>query len=226
MIKICKVVGVTLPCLLAMSASANTFTFDTGVISIGGQTSDAEAVVTTGAGVLNITLRNLEADPISVIQCISGLGITLSGGQTTGSLTSSSGLARTVNSGGSFTDGSAVPTGWMLTGSLPGISLDVLGTTTGPAHLVIGGPGTGGTYDLAKGSIAGNGPHNAFLAGDVTFSINVNGLTSNDKVSSVLFQFGTTAGTNYTATIPDAGTTVSLLGTALLGLGLIRRRLS
>jgi hypothetical protein len=179
---------------------------------------------------LSITLVNLEANPTDVTQLISDLSFTLSSGQTSGNLTSSSGLERTVAGNGSFADGSLpVDTGWALTG----LHLDVLGTPIGPAHLIIGPPDASNKYSNANGSIAGNGPHNPFLAGDVTFTISIPILTDQDNVTSATFSFGTTAGQNLvpgvpqiTNTIPDGGTTVLLLGAGLSGLGLVRRKLS
>src|SRR5579885_2241673 len=90
-------------CGLALSASANTVTFDTASGSTaGGQPVDGEAVFNTGNGTLSITLRNLQADPTSVVQAISGLFFTLSSGQTAGTLTSSSGTELTITGGGTF----------------------------------------------------------------------------------------------------------------------------
>ena len=213
----------TLACisLVAASAGAATMTFDTGAISLGGQTVDAEAIVTTGAGTVTVTLRNLEADPTAVIQNISGFGFTLSGGLGAGSsLSSSSGLERTVAANGSFHDGSSVSTGWTLNNLfLNGLG----GAANTPAHTIIGGPGGGGTYDLANSSIAGNGPHNPFLAGDVTFTISLSGVNSDTTISGPIFQFGTSGDQ---IGVPDGGTTVLLLGAALSGLGMLRRKLS
>jgi hypothetical protein len=181
----------------------------------------------TSANTLTITLVNLEANPTDVAQAISDLSFGLSSGQTSGSLTSSSGIERTVNSNGTFTDGAVpVDTGW----SLAGLSLDVLGTPIGPAHLVIGPPGPGSNYSNANGSIAGNGPHNPFLEGDVSFTINIPGLTANDSVNSATFSFGTSGNVNVPGVVvppvvPDGGATLILLGGAVSALGLIRRKL-
>lgn len=220
-----KIVGaVTLGmCMLAVSASANTITVDTGAVSLGGSTVSGEAVFTTGAGVLNITLRNLEADPTSVGQCISGLSFVLSSGQTSGTLASSSGKERTIASNGTFTDGSTVATGWALNN----LFLNLLGTGTAPEHTIVGGPGTGNLYH-GNSSIVGNGPHNPFLAGDVTFTIDITGLTANSTIIGTMFQFGTSPGSDVTTgrvpPVPDGGMTLALLGTSLCGLGLFARR--
>ena len=57
------------------------------------------------------------------------------------------------------------------------------------------------------------------------------GLTSADTVTSATFSFGTKAGVNVTGVpssvlLPDGGTTIVLLGMALSGLGMVRRRLA
>jgi hypothetical protein len=214
--------------LLAVSANANSVTFETPSSAT---TVDANATFVTSADTLTITLVNLLVNPTDVAQAISDLSFGLSSGQTSGSLTSSSGTERTVNSNGTFTDGAVpVDTGW----SLAGMSLDVLGTPIGPAHLVIGPPGAGANYSNANGSIAGNQPHNPFLEGDVTFTINVPGLTANDSVNSATFSFGTTAGLNVDGVlvapvipgVPDGGATLALLGGAISVIGLIRRKAS
>jgi hypothetical protein len=75
-------------------------------------------------------------------------------------------------------------------------------------------PGPGNVYSNANGSIAGNGPHNPFLAENATFAITFFGVT---QVSNVVFSFGTEAGTNVPA-IPDSSATVALLGLGLMGL--------
>jgi hypothetical protein len=199
-------------------AHASTVTFVTPAGSMtGGQPVDASAKFTTGPGSLSITLTNLEANPTSVVQALSDLSFTLSGGQTSGTLTSSSGQEITVNGNGSFTTGSSVGTGWVLTG----LDLDVLAAGgAGPAHLVIGPPGPGGTYSNANGSIAGNGPHNPFLNQTAAFVLGITGLTATETVTSAIFSFGTTEGANLVtgvpSTVPLPGAFV-LFGTVLVG---------
>jgi len=219
-------------CLLAATANANTISFETPISSTtSGGAVDAKAIFTTGANTLSITLMNLESNPKDVAECISALGFAITTGQTAGSLTSSSGKERSVaKTGGGFTDGSTVSTGWGMLTSGGGFELDALGFI-GPAHLVIGGPDAGNKYSNAKGSIAGNKPHNPFLAGNVTFSLHINGLTENSSIKNVFFQFGTTDGSDIIRIptnppkVADGGMTVALLGFALSGFVLIRRKL-
>jgi hypothetical protein len=176
-----------------------------------------------------ISLTDLQANPTDIAQLISDLDFVLSGGQTSGTLGTSSGLQRTVNSGGTFTDGATTTTGWGLNNNVGGgLQLDALGFI-GPAGLILGPPGAGSLYSNANGSIAGNGPHNPFIFGTATFNLSVPGVTVDSTITSVTFSFGTTAGVNVPGgrppqEIPDGGTTLWLLGLALSGIAAAKRR--
>jgi len=227
------VLGVSGACLLALSASANVITFTTAAGAQNGNHDavNASATFTTGNGTVAITLTDLLANPGNVGQLLSDLDFTLSGGQTAGTLQSSSGQHISVAGNGSTTLGSTGTTGWGLNGNVSGgLQLDALGFV-GPAGLLIGPPGAGGVYTAANASIAGNGPHNPFLNQTATFVVNVSGVTVDSTVTSVMFSFGTTAGDNVSGTpphnsVPDGGSTVALLGLGLTSVGLLRRKLS
>jgi hypothetical protein len=102
----------------------------------------------------------------------------------------------------------------------------VLGTNVGPAHLIIGPPGSGGTYSSANGSIAGNKPHNPFLEQSASFTITGSGITADTTITTATFSFGTTAGTNlvpgvnlvHISSVPEPSSLIlSASGFGLLG---------
>jgi hypothetical protein len=170
--------------------------------SVGGQPVSAQATFTTGAGTVHIVVQNLITDPRSVIQNLSALGFILGGGQSAGSLVSSSANLRSVASS-NFTDSGAASTGWQLESgyslsSVLGLRLcDLCSGAAGPAHTLLGAPSGSGGYPNANASIDGNGPHNPFLSGAAVYDLNVPGVTAQTTVSKVRFQFGTADGTNF-----------------------------
>lgn len=194
----------------------------------GGQPVDAQATFTFGTDTLQIVLQNLEGNPTSVIQALSDLEFTLSTIAGASSISSSSGTERTIHGDGTFTDGASVSTGWALNGGGASFQLDVLGTAIGPAHLLIGPPGPLG-YSNANGSIAGNGPHNPFLAETATFNLFLPGVTANTTITSATFSFGTTEGqatvpgTPIPEEIPEPGS-LALIGLGLAAIAFVRRR--
>ena len=213
--------------LSAGSLQASIITYNTPAnSSTGGQPVSAQATFTTGTDSITVVLKNLQANPTSVVQNLSDLLFTVSTGQKSGSISSSSGLERTVAKNNTYSDGAIVDTGWSLTTQGSSLYLNVLGTKIGPAHLIIGPPG-GATYANANGSIAGNGPHNPFLAESATFVLNVPGVTSASSISAVTFSFGTTEGANEVVGVVPEPATLALAASGLavmLGVAMARRR--
>jgi hypothetical protein len=209
----------------SIAAQADTLTYvtPTGSKDGAGDLVNARATFTTGTDAITIVLSNLFSNPTDVGQNLSDLFFTVSTGQKTGTVSSSSGLERTIADDGSFTVGSTVDAGWVLSTSGSGLLLDVLAGTghAGPAHTLIG-PAGGATYTNANGSIAGNGPHNPFLFGSITFNLSVAGVTAGSSISSATFSFGTTAGDNVTGTrgpnpVPEPATWAIAAAMSLAG---------
>lgn len=212
-------------------AHATSIQFDfTGTPSCGSCNTlpvSVAATFVTLTGEVQISLVNNTVNPTSVIQNLSDLVFVLSTGQTSGTLSSSSGIARTVASNGTFTDGGTVATGWVLSSTGTGLKLDDLAAGgAGPSHTLIGLPNGSNVYGNANSSIAGNVPHNPFLFGPITFDLLVLGVTPDSSISSVTFSFGTDPndlGLAPGSPVPEP-TTLLLFGTTAVALGAAARK--
>lgn len=195
----------------------------------GCSTTNVTGTIVAGAGTVTATLNNnlTNAQVVSVIQDVSALYFQVSG-YTLGavSLASSSSTQSTNidNSGNAVLAGAANPTGWAAGHSGSTITACVIcafgiSSPAGPDQTLIGGTGSG-SYANANGSIAGNNPHNPFLAGTLTLTLNVPGVTVDSTFSNVVVQFGTTATPPETNDlfVPRVPEPSSLL---LLGIGLV-----
>jgi len=172
--------------LYASLASATT-------ISFSGTSSDGHAVsgtadFTLSAGSATIKLTNTTTSTHDAGELFTGLDFTLGG--LTPSLTSKTGIDRTVAGNGSFTDtGSAQNLTWSLV-SLGSGSFQL--NFNPDATDAIIGPPSGGNYSGANNSIDGNNGHNPFVAEMATFVLSVPGLTANTSIAATKFRFGTT----------------------------------
>lgn len=226
------------------TAGAATVTYATSagnqpLATTSGGNVNATAVITTGTNSVEVILQNFQADPVSVAQAISAIQFTLSGGQTSASLSSSSGIDRTINSDGTYFDASSATSRahWAVGVSGTAINLDDLLGNGQADELIIGPPLTStdptknNRYYDAGGSIRGNGPHNPFTTGlSAEFFLTITGVTSATTVTSAKFQFGTTEskdqvpGVNISTggnPLPEPSSAAVF---AIAGLGLLRRR--
>src|SRR5205085_2612081 len=94
---------VCLGAILAPPARADFSQWNVTGNESGGNPVNATALFTTGAGFVDIKIVNLENNPNTVAQNVSDLFFTLNSGTTVGSsLSSSSGMERTVNNDGTY----------------------------------------------------------------------------------------------------------------------------
>lgn len=172
--------------------------------TVGDGPVDARATFTTESNSLRILLENLQTDIRSIGQNLSDLTFSLSNtslNTASFAATGNSALERSVAKTGIFTNGSALTTGsqigWVLTSQGGGsFHLDVLSGTghAGPAHTLLGPSSTATAYTEANGSIAGNKPHNPFLAENITWVLTIAGVTPQTTITGATFSFGTKSG--------------------------------
>jgi hypothetical protein len=199
----------------ASCASAATIFF-TGNSSDGHAVS-ATAEFTPAANTLTIKLTNTTTNTLDAGELLTALDFSL--GVLTPSLTSKTGIERTVNGNGTFSDtASAQDLSWSLVSKGSGVYQ--LNFNPNAEDAIIAPP-SGSTY-TGNGSINGNNGHNPFAAVSATFVLSVPGATVATPITVAAFRFGTNLDSAPgTTTVPEP-TSAALL---LMGLaGAIQRR--
>lgn len=173
-------------------ASAATIIYSTPFESdVNGKPVSAQVTFVTSTDQISVLLENLFVDPTSVAQNISGLFFLVDGGgAASATLASATGMHRQIDKDGVYTDLGVLDTDWTLSLLSGQLFLNGLGSG-GPDHTVIGGAGQDNLYDSANGSIAGNKPHNPFLASSALFLISMPGVTSNTLILDAIIRFNT-----------------------------------
>jgi MYXO-CTERM domain-containing protein len=231
------------------SQAGTTYTAFSGLTPIG------SADITISGNTITVALSDLVVDPGSVADNLSAVTINLSGNVTLTAESHGAFTARTVNGDGTFSDVAKTAsdqTGWVLQASsttMSTLQFDVLAdgslghdpvtlfTHGGPDGTILGVPNSGtGIYTNANNSIAGNGPHNPFIAGALgfteTFTLSA---PFTGTISSVSLQFNTDDHHNVVPTTPtedhhdtqptpEPGSLIVWGGLGLVGVALMRRR--
>jgi hypothetical protein len=200
------VLAITAVCVMcADAASANTWTTPDGA-TVGGLPVDVSADINNIFGTTYIvTLTNLEANPTSVAQNLSGLSINFQN-SVVPIAPFYQGDAVTVAANGTATPNPGAIYGesgpWSMTWNKSFTA--AIATASGPDYSLIGPPGPDGTYSNANGSIAGNGPHNPFLS-SLTWSFELIPVTGDTgPITGVSFTFLGSNGSIAGIDPPDA----------------------
>jgi MYXO-CTERM domain-containing protein len=191
-------------CIFACASLAygNTITLSTAPGAVNPQDSqpeDATVTLTTETNEIVVTLTNLETNPTAVSQLISGLTFSLTTldsatiGLSVDTVDSGQLIDRSAWSATPVNDTTDSITNWTVASSgasTTNISLSALGG--GPADLIIGEPGGGGTYTNANGSL--NNCHACpLILYTATFDLSLVGVSSSTGIdaSTIMVKYGT-----------------------------------
>jgi hypothetical protein len=215
-------IALSIAVLAVYDAHAAAFTFATAphATESSGLAVNTKAIVWTGANEITVELDDLQANPLSDAQSLSGFFFTLPDTPTgVPDTTTPAGIANLIQiaSGGFVTtDTSSALQSWKLTISGRQIHIDSL---PGSPRQTIIGPGP---YTAANPSVT-VGVHNPYIDRIATFTFSADGLTADTVVSNGTFAFGTAEGNNVpgvsepVAMAPEPSSALLMLG----GLGLL-----
>ena len=230
--KIAKFSSISAAILLACATAAHATPIQDFTASGGSGSSaySAEADFTVGNGTVTLVLKNLQQNPVSAAQLISGLNFSISLLSGSAVLSSSSGNVANIAANGTYTAPASATTPlprWHISGtSGTTVSLTALGGGQ-PSDLIIGPDSHGGfngagLYDNQNASIGNFEPS---ILGAATFTFALNGVTANSQITGVVFLFGTQPDISARGSqVPDGGSTAAMLGAALIGFVAVSRK--
>ena len=175
-------------CLLPASHASAALLVFTGTSSDGHAVSGtAEFTPNAAADTVTVKLTNTTTTTLDAGELFTGLDFGFGG--LVPSMTSDTGIRRTVAANGSFVDtGTAQNLSWSLVSQGGGIYQLNFNPNAEDAIL---GPPTAGSYSGANGSIKGNAGHNPFAAQMAVFELSVPQLADNTPLSVTTFRYGT-----------------------------------
>jgi hypothetical protein len=198
---------------------------------------NAEAFFTLNNGSITITLTNLGANPTADSQEISAISFRVSGstGSASFATNGATGPTASIASNGSYSPSASttdISPHWAAGGGASGgtVTLSTVpGTGAQPFDLIIGPDNLGKTDGSGKytgSGIASIVNHNPSVIGTATFTISIAGVTSSSTLSNVVFQFGTTAGSNLVdgQVTPEPSTAILPALAGVVGLATYVRR--
>lgn len=178
----CSVVFLGAPFAAAASIPFSGFSSDGHSVS-----ATADFTLDAGADTVTVKLTNTTTTTLDAGELFTGLDFMLGG--LTPTMTSDTGIQRTVDGGGAFIDtGFAQDLSWSLA-SL-GSGNHQLNFNPNAEDGIIGPP-SGGNYSGANGSVKGNAGHNPFAAEMAVFVLSVPGLEPDTPVAVKTWRFGT-----------------------------------
>jgi hypothetical protein len=151
-----------------------------------GHVVSATADFSAAGDVLTVTIANTTPSTLGVQDLLDSIDFSLNG--LTPTLTSVTGVLRTIDVDGAFTDGSNTDD---LSWSLKSLGGDRWQINSGPgAKQAIVGPATDGDYAGASRSVRGNPGHSPYIAEMIVAELNVPGLSSAEMPVVVVSGFG------------------------------------
>lgn len=239
MVKICALLLLAMVLLVPVASADVYYNYTCSTSSgatAGGQPVDASATInvdydSTSHETVTIALVNLEVNPISVAQLMSGFSFTLY--TSAGTQTKTGETATPVSVAGDGTWSTLTTSNHWGLSTTSGATVTLAAPL--PGLLLIGPPGTNGKYDSkGDGSIAGNGPHNPFYeatsSSPATFTVTIDSVNGYDAVTGGTFYFGTgtpvqVAGvTNDAPVLTPEPATMALMGLGLLAVAVTARK--